>query len=109
LLSQKSEHERENDGMHKGRRWARLSGHVNTFRTWWQSEQDAWAQHQEQSGGDDEVGLSEHKTHRLCDQRIRKEKYKCVEKHSSATSKAVAEGNAATVSAKQYTWAEREE
>jgi hypothetical protein len=109
LLSQKSEHERENDGMHKGRRWACLSRHEDTLGPWWQGEQHTWAQGQEQNGSHDEVSSGKNETHGLRDQRVHEEEHKRVEQHGSASSKTVTELDAGTIRAEEDTWAKREE
>ena len=109
LLSQKSEHERENDGMDESGGQAGLTGGENTLGTWWQSEQHTWAQHQEQHGGDDEIGASEHETHSLRNQRVREEEHEGVKQDRGATSETVAELDAGTVRAEKDTWTEREE
>jgi len=109
LLSQKSEHEREHDGVYESRRWASLSRHVNTLRAWWQGEQHTWAQGQEQNGGHDEVGSRQHETHGFRDQRIDEEKHECVEKNGGTSCESITELNAGTIGTQQNTWAERKE
>jgi len=109
LLSQKSEHERENDGMDECGGQASLTRGENTLRTWWQSEQHTWAQHQEQHGGDDEISASEHETHSLRNQRVDEEEHEGVEQDRGATSETVAELDAGTIRAEKDTRAERKE
>lgn len=109
LLSQKSEHERKNDGVGKSRRHARLSRHQDTLRAGWQGKEHTWAQYHEQSGSDDEVGLGKNETHGLRDQGEDEEKHERVEKDGCAASETVTESDAGTISAKQNAWAERKE
>jgi len=108
LLSQKSEDERENDGVHERRLWASLSGHENTLGTRWQGEQHTWAQRQEQHGSHNEVGTGEHETHGLRDQRVDEEEHERVKHHGGASSETVAELDACTIGAEDDTWAEGE-
>jgi len=108
LLSQKSEDERENDGVHESGRWASLSGHENTLGAWWQGEQHTWAQGQEQNGSHDEISSGEHETHGLRDQRIDEEEHERMKHHGGASSETVAELDAGTIGAEDDTWAERE-
>jgi hypothetical protein len=109
LLSQKSEHERENDGMDEGSRWTGLSGGEDALRAWWQGEQHTWAQDQEQGRGDDEVSLGEDETHSLRDHRVDEEEHERVEQDRSATSEAVTELDAGAIGSEDDTWAKREE
>jgi hypothetical protein len=109
LLSQKSEHERENDGVDEGSRWAGLSGGEDTLGAWWQSEQHTWAQDQEQSGGHDEVGLGENETHSLRDHRVHEEEHEGVEQDRGSTGETVAELDAGAIGSEDDTWAKREE
>jgi len=109
LLSQKSEHERENDGVNKCSRQASLTRSEDALGSWWQSEQHTWAQDQEQHGGDDEIGAGEHETHSLRNQGICEEEYECMEQNCGATGETVSELDAGTICAKKDTWAECEE
>jgi len=108
LLSQKSEHERENDGVNQSGGWTGLSRHEHALRSWWKRQKHAWAQHQKEHGGHNEISSGQHETHGLGDQRVHEEEHESVEQHRSASSETVAELNTCTVRAKQNTWAERE-
>ena len=109
LLSQKSEHERKNNGVSKSRRYTRLTRYQHTLRTGWQGKEHTWAQYHEQGGGDNEVGLGKNETHSLRDQGEDEEKHECVEKDGGAPSETITETDTGTIRAEQDTWAECEE
>lgn len=109
MLSQKSEHERVNDGVNQRGRLAGLTRGEHTLGTWWQSQQHTWAQGNEQHRRDDEVGLGQDETHRLRYQRVREEEYERVEEHRGSSSETISKRNTRAVCAKKNAWAEREE
>jgi hypothetical protein len=109
LLSQKSEHDRENEGMHESGSLAGLARHENTLRSWWEGQEHAWAQGQEQHGRDDEIGASQHETHGLRDQRVHEEEHEGVEQDSRASSETIVELDTRAICAKNDTWAKQKE
>lgn len=109
MLSQKSEHERVHDGVNEGGRLTGLTRGEHTLGAWWQGEQHAWAQHDEQDGRHDEIGLRQHETHGLRDQRIDEEEHERVEENGGATSETILKRDAGAIGSKQDTWAEGEE
>ena len=84
LTTQKREDHSENDRMGERRRNARLSGSEKTARTWGNSQEETWAERQEECGCDDQVGLRQNETHRLRNQRIGQEKHKTMEEYGHA-------------------------
>ena len=108
LTTQKREDHSENDRMGERRRNARLSGSEKTVRTWGNSQEETWAERQEECGCDDQVGLRQNETHRLRDETVDEEEHERVEHGGHLGGLSVYELERTPVGGQENTGAERQ-
>ncbi|AFK65885.1 hypothetical protein OLVG_00131 [Ostreococcus lucimarinus virus OlV6] len=108
LTTQKREDHSENDRMGERRRNARLSGSEKTARTWGNSQEETWAERQEECGCDDQVGLRQNETHRLRDETVDEEEHERVEHGGHLGGLSVCELERTPVGGQENTGAERQ-
>ena len=108
LTTQKREDHSENNrvGQHRGN--ARLSGSEKTARTRGNSQEETWAERQEESGCDDQIGLRQNETHRLRDETVDEEEHERVEHGGHLGGLSVYELERTPVGGQENTGAERQ-
>jgi len=80
----------------------------NTTGTGGESQEETWAEGQEENGGHDEIGLGENETHSASDETVHEEEHERVEHNRHLAGLSVAESELLAVSGQKNTWAERE-
>ena len=108
LTTQKREDNRENDCVGQSRWEARLTRSEKTSRTWWNSQKKTWAERQEESGCDDQIGLRQNETHRLRDETVHEEEHERVEHSGHLRGLSVCELERTSVGGQENAWAERQ-
>jgi hypothetical protein len=83
-----------------------LTGSEKTARTWWNSQQETWAECQEEGRGHNQVGLCQNETHRLRDETVDKEEDECVEHSGHLRGLSVQKIDFSPVGGQENTWAE---
>jgi hypothetical protein len=80
----------------------------NTTGTGGESQEETWAESQEESSGHDEIGLGENETHSASDKTVYQEEHEGVEHNRHLTGLSVAESELLAVGGQKNTGAERE-
>jgi hypothetical protein len=81
LATQKRKDDRENHGVCERRSHTGLTGSQEATRTWWNRQEKAWTERQEERGGHQQVGLCQNETHRLGDEAVDEEEDEGVEEN----------------------------
>jgi len=108
LTTQKREDHGEHHRVCQSRWETGLAGSEKTARTWGNGQEETWAEHQEEGGGHDQVGLGQHKTHRLRDETVDEEEHERVEHNSHLRGLTVEELDIFAFGGQENTWAERQ-
>jgi len=80
----------------------------NTTGTGGESQEDTWAESQEESSSHDEIGLGENDTHSTSDKAVYQEEHEGVEHDRHLTGLPVSESDFLAVGGQKNTWAECE-
>lgn len=106
MPTQKREDHGENDRVCQSRWDAGLTGSEKTARTWGNGQKETWAESQEENGGHDQIGLGQHKTHRLRDETVDEEEHERMEHNSHLSGLSVEELDISALGSQQNAGAE---
>ena len=107
MLSQKSEHDREDDRVNQSRWNAGLTGSKETLGAWWNGQEHTWAERKEERCGDEKIRLGKNETHRFGDEGEREKEDECMKHDGRSAGKTISERDFGTVCSEKNTWAER--
>ena len=107
-MTQKREHHREHDRVGQRRRDTRLSRADETTRTWWDGQEETWAERREEHRRHNQIGLRQHETHRFGDETVHEEEHERVEHSGHLTGLTGHKLDVFARGGQENTWAERE-
>jgi len=107
LLSQKSEHDCEDDRVCQCRWNTGLTRGENTLGPWWKSQEHTRTECEEERCGNEKIRLGKDETHRFGNEGEREKEDKSVKHDGCSAGKTISERNFGTICSEKNTWTER--